>query len=291
MPVAVQVEDDPRVALREHAAEPHGGDVVRAVHDHRIGLEVPQLARDAHRQREVEDEPVERTRTHGLHQVEGVVARRGRRQQRSPARGRRRRDSSASNFLRVGSSSGSRYRVRPTNRMRKLVHPALSSESTTSARMRAAYSSGVAYHCSEPSRATNPRPAARSRLDRTLNERARESAGVVRWNEHAVLAVADEVLDPAAARRRRPRRPRQNASTTTRPMPSRRDGSTSTSRASSSPATSSGASPLSHVTLGPRSTSVRARSSRAPAPISRSSASGSCSATCGHASTSRSSPL
>ena len=76
-PVAVQVEHDRRVALREHAAEPHGGHVVRALHDHRIGLEVPQLARDAHRQGEVEDEPVERTRPHGLHEVKGVVARRG----------------------------------------------------------------------------------------------------------------------------------------------------------------------------------------------------------------------
>ena len=50
--------------------------------------------------------------------------------------------------------------------MRRELH--LASSPVTSARTRAAYSSGVANHCSDPALATNPRPDASSRFDRTL---------------------------------------------------------------------------------------------------------------------------
>ena len=76
MPVAVQVEHDPRLAAREPSAEQDRRDVVRSVHEDRVGLEVAKLTCDAHRERQVKGEAVEQARSDGLDEMERVVVRR-----------------------------------------------------------------------------------------------------------------------------------------------------------------------------------------------------------------------
>jgi hypothetical protein len=69
----VQVEHDPRVATGETPAEQNRWDVVRAVHEHRVRLEVAQLSRDAHRQREMEGNSVYQPWPDRLDEVKRVV--------------------------------------------------------------------------------------------------------------------------------------------------------------------------------------------------------------------------
>ena len=140
------------LASRGRAAR---GDVVRSLDDHRVGLEVAQLARDAHRQREVEDEPVERARAHGLHEVEGVVARRF-------ARQRAREHADVGDSLERVELLPSRLVQRqpipgsPDEQDPQARHPHLSSESTTSARCAPRTPRVSRTTVPSPSRATNP---------------------------------------------------------------------------------------------------------------------------------------
>jgi hypothetical protein len=69
----VQVENDPRVASCETPTEQNRRDVVRAVHEHCVRLEVAQLARYAHRQREMERRSVHDPRSDRLDEMERVV--------------------------------------------------------------------------------------------------------------------------------------------------------------------------------------------------------------------------
>jgi hypothetical protein len=70
----MEIEDDGNVRPREPAAEQHRGRLVRALDEHRIRLELAQLAGHSARQRGVERNPVEPSRAHGPGEVEPVVA-------------------------------------------------------------------------------------------------------------------------------------------------------------------------------------------------------------------------
>ena len=246
---------------------------MRAVHEHGVRLEVAQLARDAHRQREMEGEPVDEPRPDRLDEVERLVVREDQRRPRSRARAPRRRARARRTSSRFGSDerkaiSGSRDEQDAQGTSPRFV------SGRPGARTRAAYSSGVANHCSDPAFATNPRPDASSRFDRTLTSARASAVGVVRGKEQAVLAV--DARDPRSHRRARPRPPDPGRTPRRRrgPCPRASTGARGTSRrrARRRPPPARGRD--SQVTFGPRSTSMRARSSRAPAPISRSDASG-----------------
>ena len=164
-----------------------------------------------------------------------------------------------------------RYRVRATNRMRRELH--LASSPVTRARTRAAYSSGVANHCSDPAFATNPRPDASSRFDRTLTSACASPSAS---SEGKAGRSRRERRDPRSPRPARPRPPGPGRTPRRRrgPCPRASRGARGTWRRRARRRSPPARGRDSQVTFGPRSTSVRARSSRAPAPISRSDASG-----------------